>query len=301
MNHRLLVLSLPLFLFAFTANAAQPGDEPGCEHLVQWFNIKTYSVSAGEARKDEMVCPDKGTSEIRLTTSVDVLIVVTRYKRESKARALYDKDGLVEFYSFMKENEVVSEWEGKREGDKFILTGRTGPLSDLPPTQKRLFSRKDFSYTNVEDFPFIAALTKKTLNFSVLNLWNGDLESHVVRPLGNAECPDWVIENAKNNLKTPVCSKVYRKEPAGESELVLSPLGHVISSAGNDNRGPYELTMRDLAELPPMPEIVKEEIEPREKGHWWWPFGKKGDDDKSKEGAGATDAGAEGTPAPQQQ
>ncbi len=236
-----------------------------CEKHIQHYDVYSVAVHAGEAKKQEIICPDRNISEIKLTTKINVLVLVTRYTFESRIQAKFDDQGMVEFYSFSKYNDDIAEWEGKREGNYFVINGRTGPLDNLPPPQERRFERKDFAFVNIDYFPYIAALVQEQLTFPVLNLWNGNLELHTVTPHGLVKCP------SKRDQR---CYEVYYKSPTREATQILNDIGMMVKSSGTDERGPYRTVERILEETPP-PLVIErfKEPKPEKKKSWWWPFG----------------------------
>ncbi len=239
--------------------------DPKCEKHIQYYDVFSVAVHAGEAKKQEVICPERNLSEIRLVTKINVLVLVTRYTFESRVRALFDDQGVVEYYSFSEYDGDISEWEGRREGEQFIITGRSGPLDNLPPKQERRFSRKDFAFVNIDYFPYISALIQEPVTFPVLNLWNGILELHTVTPHGLVKCP------SKRDQR---CYEVYYKTPTRESTQILNDIGMMVKSSGTDERGPYRTVERELEEIPP-PLVIERFEEPKEKPKksWWWPFG----------------------------
>ena len=91
-------------------------EDPKCEKHIQYYDVFSVAVHAGEVKKQEVICPERNLSEIRLVTKINVLVLVTRYTFESRVRALFDDQGVVEYYSFSEYDGDISEWEGRREG-----------------------------------------------------------------------------------------------------------------------------------------------------------------------------------------
>lgn len=188
---RLILFALCFMVWAIPSPCAAQSEENGLvqveERIVSSKALMTLDV--GRYRRVVQISPNGRNMHIQFEIRVSVSAVVMSYHRHTLVDAWYDRQGLVAFISEEDEDGKKTILNGRRErqvGERVVFRIQ-GMIAGQPVDRSIPFQMIHF--TNLENYPFTAALSRTRQTWRVLNLFNGEVELVHMTPEGVENCP----------------------------------------------------------------------------------------------------------------
>lgn len=192
------------------------------------------TIDVGKSRRIVQISPDGERMHVQLKIDVDVSAVFLSYHRHAVLDGWYDRKGLVAFVSEMNENGKITQLNGRRVeriGGR-VFMHLYGVVAGKPLDREIPYSM--IHYTDLENYPYVAALSREQATWRVLNLFNGEIELVKVEPVGTCPCPEY---------KEATCYRLNLSSPERQGSYYYLPEGQIAYVKGEDSLGSFMLRM----------------------------------------------------------